>query len=81
VQWATWCAERGFEPLPADPSGMYPFTTQRVADGLAVISLSPFISVVTYVHSAHGLPKPNDNRLAGGCSSRCHPGGRGKRRP
>lgn len=22
AQWATWCAERGFEPLPADPSAM-----------------------------------------------------------
>ncbi len=36
--------------------------TQRVADGLAVISLSPFISVINYVHSAHGLPNPNENR-------------------
>lgn len=61
-QWATWCAERGFEPLPADPAAMCAFMTQRVADGLAVISLSPFISVINYVHSAHGLPNPNDNR-------------------
>ena len=61
-QWATWCAERGFEPLPADPAAMCAFMTQRVADGLAVISLSPFISVTNYVHSAHGLPNPNDNR-------------------
>src|SRR5438128_12251197 len=36
--------------------------TQRVADGLAVISLSPFISVINYVHSGHGLPNPTDNR-------------------
>jgi integrase len=36
--------------------------TQRVADGLAVISLSPFISVINHVHSAHGLPNPNENR-------------------
>ena len=57
-QWATWCAERGFEPLPADPAAMCAFMTQRVADGLAVISLSPFISVINYVHSAHGLPTP-----------------------
>jgi integrase len=61
-QWATWCAERGFEPLPADPAAMCAFMTQRVADGLAVISLSPFISVINYVHSAHGLPNPNENR-------------------
>ena len=32
-QWATWCAERGFEPLPADPAAMCAFMTQRVADG------------------------------------------------
>lgn len=51
-QWATWCAERGFDPLPADPAAMCAFMTQRVADGLAVISLSPFISVINYVHSA-----------------------------
>jgi len=62
AQWATWCAERGFEPLPADPAAMCAFMTQRVADGLAVISLSPFISVINYVHSAHGLPNPNENR-------------------
>lgn len=31
-QWATWCAERGFEPLPADPAAMCAFMTQRVAD-------------------------------------------------
>jgi integrase len=61
-QRATWCAERGFDPLPADPAAMCAFMTQRVADGLAVISLSPFISVINYVHSAHGLPNPNDNR-------------------
>jgi hypothetical protein len=61
-QWATWCDERGFEPLPADPAAMCAFMTQRVADGLAVISLSPFISVINYVHSAHGLPNPNENR-------------------
>jgi hypothetical protein len=30
-QWATWCAERGFEPLPADPAAMCVFMTQRVA--------------------------------------------------
>ena len=41
---------------------MCAFMTQRVADGLAVISLSPFISVINYVHSAHGLPNPNENR-------------------
>jgi integrase len=41
---------------------MCAFMTQRVADGLAVISLSPFISVINYVHSAHGLPNPNDGR-------------------
>lgn len=62
AQWATWCAERGFVPLPADPAAMCAFMTQRVAQGLAVISLSPFISVINYVHSAHGLPNPNDNR-------------------
>lgn len=27
-----------------------------------MISLSPFISAINYVHSAHGLPNPNDNR-------------------
>jgi hypothetical protein len=41
---------------------MCAFMTQRVADGLAVISLRPFISVINYVHSAHGLPNPNENR-------------------
>lgn len=62
AQWATWCAERGFEPLPADPAAMCAVMTQRVADGLAVVSLSPFISVINYVQSAHGLPNPNQNR-------------------
>lgn len=61
-QWATWCADRGFDPLPADPAAMCAFMTQRVADGLAVVSLGPFISVINYVHSAHGLPNPNENR-------------------
>ena len=61
-QWATWCAERGFELLPADPAAMCCLHDQLVADGLAVISLSPFISVINYVHSAHGLPNPNENR-------------------
>lgn len=61
-QWATWCADRGFDPLPADPAAMCAFMTQRVADGLAVVSLGPFISVINYVHSAHGLPNPNESR-------------------
>jgi hypothetical protein len=34
----------------------------ELADGLAAISLSPFISLINYVHSAHGLPHPNGNR-------------------
>ncbi|EON22178.1 integrase family protein [Nocardioides sp. CF8] len=41
---------------------MCAFTTQRVADGLAAISLGHFISVITYVHSTHGLTDPNENR-------------------
>ncbi|HET6562187.1 MAG TPA: hypothetical protein VFG72_09950 [Marmoricola sp.] len=36
--------------------------TQHVADGLAVISLGPFISVINHVHSAHGVPNPHENR-------------------
>ncbi len=35
---------------------MCAFMTQRVADGLVVISLSPFISVITYNRRAYGLP-------------------------
>jgi hypothetical protein len=48
---------------------MCAFMTQRVADGLAVISLSPFISVIDYVHSAHGLPNPVQVRSPTGSST------------
>ncbi|KQW45065.1 integrase [Nocardioides sp. Root1257] len=61
--WARWCAQRGLEPLPADPAALAAYLVERAADGTAVVSLDVACVAIRHVHLQHGLPNPAETEL------------------
>jgi integrase len=56
--WERWCAQRGINPLPADPAAVCAYLTERVEAGIAVTSLSVTACAISHVHRTHGLANP-----------------------
>ncbi len=56
--WERWCAQRGIDPLPADPTSVCTYLTERVEAGIAVTSLNVTADAIGHVHRTHGLANP-----------------------
>jgi hypothetical protein len=56
--WERWCAQRGMNPLPAEPAAVCAYLTERVEAGIAVTSLSVTACAISHVHRTHGLANP-----------------------
>ena len=61
--WERWCQRRGIGALPADPAALASYLIERVEAGIAVVSLGPVCSAISYVHDQHGLPNPANDPI------------------
>ena len=56
--WERWCAQRGINPLPAEPAAVCAYLTERVEAGIAVTSLSVTACAISHMHRTHALANP-----------------------
>jgi integrase len=56
--FARWCAERGLDPLPAQPAVVCAYLTERAERGLAFGTLSGACAAIAARHRGAGLPDP-----------------------
>lgn len=60
-EWCTWCAERGFDPLPAAPEAISRYLTDLARHGAKVGTMSRRLSALRFVHRLHEMDDPTEH--------------------
>lgn len=56
--WERWCTTRSITTLPASPTAICAYLTERAATGASVGTLDNACSAISYEHRCHGLVDP-----------------------
>jgi len=57
-EWATWCADEGLAPLPANPAAISRFLVFLAEHGVKVTTMSRRLSALRLAHKVAGVPDP-----------------------
>jgi hypothetical protein len=57
-----WCAQRGVDPLPAEPLTVASYVSQLAADGRAAATIARHVTAISQAHEAAGLDSPTQHK-------------------
>ena len=56
--WRLWCADHGYQPMPADPAPVAAYLTERALQGAAASTLRRIRAVIGDAHRDAGQTNP-----------------------
>lgn len=62
-RWTQWCDGRELASIPAEPSSLCAYLTERADQGLSVSTLDMACAAIGHQHRHHGLPDPLEHDM------------------